>query len=181
MKTRIVLLSVLMIVAIGCEKDSSPYEEISLPEQQLSPLLNISITDYLPENSQYLKGVAVTRTIKFFEVTGTMVLDPGGTYPTLILGEGHASHMGHYTVKNTFGFYYGYPTYFGFLTAANGDEIRTVVIDSGPDPVYGIYLEYIVLGGTGRFEGITGTISMYGSMDLENLTWTLQGEGQVIY
>ena len=181
MKTRIVLLSVLMIVAIGCEKDSSPYEEISLPEPQASPLLNISITDYLPENSQYLKGTAVTRTIKFFEATGTMELDPDFGYITLITGEGHASHMGHYTVKNTICFFNGTQTFCGFLTAANGDEIHTVVMDSGPDPVYGIYLEYIVLGGTGRFEGITGTISMYGSMDFGNLTWTLQGEGQVIY
>jgi hypothetical protein len=179
MKTRIVLLSVLMIVAIGCEKDSSPYEEISLPEQQLSPLPNISIPNDLFENSQYLKGAAVTKTFKFFETTGPMVLEGGKI--TMISGEGYASHMGLYTVKNEPCVFYGFPTFCGCLTAANGDEIYTVVIDSGPDPVYGVYLEYIVLGGTGRFEGSTGTISMYGSLDFGNSTWTLQGEGQISY
>ena len=179
MKTRIVLLSVLMIVAIACEKDNSPYEEISLPEQQLSPLPNISIPDDLLENSQYLKSAVVTKTIKFFETTGTMVLEGGSI--VMIFGEGHASHLGLYTVKNIPCDFYGFSTFCGILTAANGDEIHTVVIASGPDPVYGVYLEYIVLGGTGRFEGSTGTISMYGSLDFVNSTWTLQGEGQISY
>ncbi len=38
---------------------------------------------------------------------------------------------------------------------------------------------YIVLDGTGRFEGVTGTISMFGTMDIPNLVWTLEGEGTI--
>lgn len=139
MKISTVLLSALLIFAIGCNEDISPNEEILQPELLLSPLTNYSFTGDLPEISTHLKSAAVTKTIKFFEISGTIEFGFGDCSPyinVLILGEGNATHLGRYTVLNKYctdGVNPVSPIY-GFLTAANGDEIHTQLIKSGFDP-----------------------------------------------
>lgn len=48
------------------------------------------------------------------------------------------------------------------------------------NPPYTTYAN-IILGGTGRFVGTTGYISMYGITDMILGTWSLIGEGEVTY
>ncbi len=43
------------------------------------------------------------------------------------------------------------------------------------------YYHYVIYNGTGRFEGATGDINMYGTLDFENFVWNLQGEGTITY
>ena len=139
MKTQILLFVVLLIAALGCEKTSSPNEASLDPEVLFSPFFNYTYTGDLPENQSHLKGATVTKTIKFRESSGAMEFSLGDCAPyynVRLTGEGQASIMGKYHVLNTFcsdgiG---AIGDIFGFLTAANGDEIHTQVIG-----VYALY------------------------------------------
>jgi hypothetical protein len=94
----------------------------------------------------------------------------------LVQGTGHATHLGAFTVINYL--CYEDPTITrGLLTAANGDQIHTMV--TGP-PVNGVY-NYAILGGTGRFEGATGYIDMWGDIDIIAETFDLEGLGEITY
>ncbi len=149
-------------------------------------MTNYSFTGDLPETSTHLKRAAITKTIKFFELSGTIEYDVNACGPdtkVMILGEGNATHLGRYTVLNTYCVNSdGIPVspVYGFITAANGDEIHTMLIGSSYNSDLDLfYLQYLVLDGTGRFEGVTGTISMFGTMDAQNLVWTLEGEATI--
>ena len=78
----------------------------------------------------------------------------------------------------------------GIMTAANGDELHTNI----PYPEDGsiwkengvTYYEYTIMGGTGRFEGASGTILMWGigtpdPDDPFTGTWEMEGEGTITY
>jgi len=132
----------------------------------------------------------VTKTLKFHESSGTM--GPVGTgdcitgWQYLVSGTGHATHLGAFTVQNTaccLG-----PPYFqpveslqGILTAANGDQIFTVVdhIYDGGD--LGDVYHYHILMGNGRFEGALGYIDMWGLIDYDLGIFDLQGLGEITY
>ena len=94
----------------------------------------------------------------------------------LVQGSGHASHLGAFTVINYL-CYENPGITRGLLTAANGDQIHTMV--TGP-PVDGVY-NYAILGGTGRFEEATGYIDMWGDIDLVAETFDLEGLGEITY
>ena len=89
-------------------------------------------------------------------------------------GGGIASHIGQYTLLNTACLLadgnLGEIT--GAITAANGDEINYYLPFDGleceatfPPPCIegeNATLAYIITGGTGRFEGVTGTLEIKG-------------------
>jgi hypothetical protein len=190
MKTHIACFFVLLIAAAGCEKANSSNEEIPDPELLLSPFFGYTYTGGLPENQSNLKSATVTKTIKFLETSGIMEFSEGDCAPyfnTKLTGEGQSSLMGKYSLLNTFcsdGVNPVTPIY-GFLTAANGDEIHTMVTEAGAaveNEFYELYYIYQVLGGTGRFEHIlSGEMIIYANVDFVNLTWTCEGEGTLIF
>lgn len=122
----------------------------------------------------------VTKTIKFQRSWGWFELfDDDPYYQTRIIGEGNATLIGHFTVLNTYDSYanmapMGGP-WLGFITAANGDEIHTQLVGQGPS------YHYVIIGGTGRFEGATGDIYMTGESSFIDYTWTMEGEGTITY
>jgi hypothetical protein len=188
MKTQIVLFIAFVIVAMACDKATSSNEEILDPELLFSPFFNYSYDGDLPEHQSNLKSATVTKTIKFQETSGIMVFDPdgdcGGDLVNVKLsGVGRSSLMGKYHVLNTFCSEGVDPVnpIFGFLTAANGDEIHTMVIKAGvaeDNDNYESYYIYKVLDGTGRFEHIvSGEMLIYVNADFGTLTWTCEGEG----
>jgi hypothetical protein len=84
------------------------------------------------------------------------------------MGEGQATHLGHYTVVGRDGLlnpvtgaWTGHYTWI----AANGDEVSTfatgqlVVLPNGDD---GWVADYTIEGGTGRFAGATGSFHQVG-------------------
>ena len=190
MKTQIVLFFVLLIAAMGCDKTTSLNAETLDPELLFSPFINYSYTGDLPENQNNLKSAMVSKTIKFQEVSGIFEFQEGDCAPYLnarLIGEGQSSLMGHYRVLNTFctdGVNPVTPIN-GFLTAANGDEIHTMVIEAGPtvdNDKYESYYIYTVLEGTGRFENIvSGEMVLYVNASFETLTWTCEGEGTLVF
>jgi hypothetical protein len=178
MKTHQFLFLALVVFLAACQEDV---------------LFNDSSPDGESKNTGGIKSKApsapVTMTIRFIKSSGTMAFvypsdDCPGNMKFLITGEGVASHLGHFAVENRAcmslsGIFLSPIT--GTLTSANGDQIFTMVLNNyiGSDGLE--YYEYTVLNGTGRFEGVTGHIIMYGETDMLNMTWDLKGEGTITY
>jgi hypothetical protein len=104
----------------------------------------------------------------------------------VIEGSGIATHLGLYTVRNLacIDQYGGYasPVY-GFITAACGSEIHTMMDSAYPDeenpPNW--YYHYTIIGGTKKYQGASGYFLMYGFIDDMTGTWSLTGEGRITY
>ena len=178
-----------MILSYGCS-ESNPIADtndaISLQEKALvTPLLmDVSNRDFKSSNAK-----AVTRTIKFQRSSGYFDF----VYPStecspyvqvLIVGTGNATFLGNFEVLNKYCFDGEEPVgpIYGFLTAANGDEIHTQMIAATELPAPEISnFDYIILGGTGRFEDASGTIHMYGTIDRVNFIFYLEGEGEITF
>ena len=146
------------------------------------------------DGNMLLKKHPVTKTIKFMNSSGTIDViysEENECFPayalSLINGDGNATHLGHFTVVNTYCVdFEGHPasSISGLLTAANGDQIFTQIAD----PSTGIYpgdnglmfFEYEIIGGNGRFDGADGDILMWGTIN-EDMTWELEGEGTITY
>ncbi len=102
----------------------------------------------------------------------------------LIDGQGNATHLGLFTVLIT------YCTDFaltheitGTMTAANGDELYFYSVGFGVDDE-GEWTDYIYDGGTGRFEYVTGELTMYGVSVFTSQTtgvYTNYGSGTLTY
>ena len=102
----------------------------------------------------------------------------------LIIGKGNATFLGNFDVLNKYCFDGEQPVgpIYGFLTAANGDQIFTQMIGAIEVPAPEIsYFDYIILGGTGRFEGASGAIQMFGTIDRVNSLFNLEGEGEITF
>ena len=188
MKTKllsIALIGLFTLIMVNCSKDNTVKSEAQ-QEMIQSPLANYKFTGYPPGTMFRKSGKAVTKTIKFFEITGPFKFDftVDGCAPSPYLtlnGEGNASHIGHYTVENH-GCYDGESPMLGTLTAANGDEIYTYVASAVQDENTGIWnYHFVVYDGTGQFVGVYGDIYLLGTIDFENWTWTMYGEGEITY
>jgi len=186
MKKQIVLFFVLLIASMGCEKANLSSEKALDPELLFAPFFNYSYTGDLPETQSALKSATVTKTIKFWDASGIMEISLGDCTPNYnvrLIGEGRSSLMGKYKVLNTFCFDGENPVgdVFGYITAANGDEIHTMIIEAGEavdNDIYESYYIYDVLGGTGRFEHlVSGRMIIYVNNDFENYTSNFAGEG----
>lgn len=99
-------------------------------------------------------------------------------------GSGNATHLG----KITFQHIYccneqGWPLFYveGFVEAANGDKIFTMVIEEWTDENGLQHQHSEIIGGTGRFEDCTGELNMVVSIDWENFTFTGSGSGTISY
>ena len=172
MKNYSLILIGVLLFAFSCTKES------------VSPDLD-SGDDVLKKADVAKK---VTKTLKFHESSGILLYFADPPVPCevcdiceygsmlLVQGTGHATHLGAFTVINYL-CYEDPTTTRGLITAANGDQIHTMV--TGP-PVNGVY-NYAILGGTGRFEGATGYIDMWGDIDIITETFDLEGLGEITY
>nr|WP_319509910.1 hypothetical protein [uncultured Draconibacterium sp.] len=165
-------LCIFLIVLFGVFACDAPFEEE--PEMDLK------------------SGKMVERNIKFQRASGVMevVINPDACedkgLQMIITGGGNATFLGNFTV-------YNYlcidadanpvSPIFGELTAANGDMIYTWVITEPWIDEDGMHYLYEIREGmcTGRFEGATGYIDMYGVIDHETMTWDLKGEGLITF
>lgn len=180
MKTQVLLLSVLFLIAISCSKDNA--------------VTTVEKDAVILEKSQ-----TVTKHLSFKKSWGTYLVTYGEEnecFPvyaqSVVEGQGNATHLGNFMVRNEYCVdFEGNPatSIYGWLTHANGkDVIHTMVEDPANDTYIGPdglqYLEYIIIGGEGRFEGAEGDILMYGTLTPETPfsgTWYLEGEGTITY
>ena len=195
MKTQILLWLGLVILVLSCSNDNlseeiSKKEMTNLQEKALStPLTNDVFTVDQKDNWKSSNGKAVTRTIKFHRSSGIFDFVAPSTecspfIQVLIVGDGNATFLGNFKIINKYCFDGEQPVgpIYGFLTAANGDEIFTQMIGAVevPSPEISNF-DYIILGGTGRFEDATGFIQMYGTIDRINFVFNLEGEGEITF
>lgn len=195
MKTQILLWLGLVILVLSCSNDNlseeiSKKEMTDLQEKALStPLTNDVFTVDQKDNWKSSNGKAVTRTIKFHRSSGIFDFVAPSTecspfIQVLIVGDGNATFLGNFKIINKYCFDGEQPVgpIYGFLTAANGDEIFTQMIGAVevPSPEISNF-DYIILGGTGRFEDATGFIQMYGTIDRINFVFNLEGEGEITF
>jgi len=87
----------------------------------------------------------------------TVGFDPvNGIVYTHLAGEGEATHLGHFAVIADVAVYLASGVLGTWtLTAANGDMLFLTMRGGGIDPTHG-FGTFIIVGGTGRFQGATG-------------------------
>lgn len=159
-------LFVVLLFLFGCTKESVSPETTS--------------------GDDYLKGAKVKiKTLKIHDSSGDMNVVPYDYCDNgllIIEGTGHATLLGAFTVRNTTCYGSG-DLINGVLHAANGDSICTIGWPTVKDgvPIY----HYEIENGSGRFEGATGFIDMWGSILFNPNTGTgtfeLEGLGQIEY
>jgi hypothetical protein len=192
----------VLFLAYSCQNDTLEgvnalsYDEDVVLEQSIMAFKHYIADDVAIPVAKRSNGKSVTKTIVFHNSSGTGSLDPnpgdcGGISPPLqfkIEGGGTATHLGLYTVVNQACFDLGsmaiIPPLLGFITAANGNEVHTEMgmpypdVDNPPN----FYFPYTIIGGTGRFDGATGHIDMYGTVnDQPPFDWNLSGVGEITY
>jgi hypothetical protein len=152
MKTKFLFLMLFSaILFIGCSTDTQ------------EDFLYDSSSSELSVNS--LKAKVVTRPFKFKASGDWFIIEStecNGLIPYTIKGNGNATHMG---LMDVDGRICSYPPDLHFLTvkftAANGDELNweSVEVFFNEDGLYagGVFN---CLGGTGRFENATGSITV---------------------
>jgi hypothetical protein len=181
------LLTVLVLL-LGCNQDSFQ-EDIVMPTDQeiiLSPLVSYHADAAL--HKSYTGGEAVARPFKV-RASGIMEIGPnpevcGPYFEVLISGNGVGTHLGNYSVTNTYCTDGVDPVspITGIATAANGDQIFVLVTDIWDNEEDGDrYISYIITGGTGIFTDATGNYILHGLVDYEELVWDLEGEGTISY
>ena len=165
------LLILALVFTFSCNDESSISENV-IPDEMMA-------------------ASGHSKTIKFREASGIMEYfknagyckDFGGGTLVMITGTGKASSLGNFSVVNTVcqdkdG--NAISPLYGTLTMKNGSEINTILTGIAPDPddpsINHYY--YTVLGGSGRFDKLTGgSITMFGVVDYVNNVWNLEGEG----
>ena len=108
-----------------------------------------------------------------------------GTLHNLV-GTGHATHLGRFTLTSSFDVTPGVPptaTALGTATwtAANGDEIFTAVTGLGivTFPTVTTTETHEVTGGTGRFADVSGTIIVQRVINLQTLASSAEISGTI--
>jgi hypothetical protein len=137
-------------------------------------------------------GQMVERTIKFHRASGTMNVElnaeacPETEHQMIITGGGNATFLGNFTVLNTVCVNLqgeAVSPILGELTAANGDMLYSIVTTPPWEENGMVYYLYNIRSElcTGRFEGATGFIIMYGVIDHVAMTWDLKGIGRITF
>lgn len=207
MKNRSLIMLVLFVFLIACNKDDESQKEFTAATEDIvqtemtHPLINYVAPD-LPVINSRSNGNRVTRTIKVFSSKGTNWIEgpsdcPTGSVRIMIQGEGIVSHLGRTTGYGTFCVdEFGNPTTELTITevAANGDELYSspIFVGVGDDPPhnpdhadYPYHEDYIYVDGTGRFVGVTGEVTLFGEVVLPTLeepgSYDFWGEGTITY
>lgn len=195
------MLVMLFFFLSSCQNDQireelMPEDEYLISAKEIfAPLISYQVDPAAFISSNLRRGDLVERPIKFRSAgTLTFILDSeicgDDEYTqinqTLIEGEGFGSHMGNISVHLSYCWHYvtngmeldSYVT--GKVVASNGDEIYVVLTGSGTDE-NGYFQNYQILDGTGRFTAVTGSYTLYGTIDYVNGIFQHEGEGTIWY
>jgi hypothetical protein len=147
-------------LSTGCAGSSSPTAPTGTTSATISPIGNISASNVAIGRAQSSRAAAL---VPFKGSLEGEYGQPSGAFPIFhesIRGDGQATYLGRYalaidetvnlltaTAVGTFAF-----------TAANGDTVTgTFTGQAQPGPLVSITEEATITGGTGRFEGATGS------------------------
>lgn len=160
-------------------------------ERYLTPLVNYDVQTCFPDfQFPLIIRNENTKTLKLRSAGTTVLLFPPNNncnpneVEVVLNGEGHATHLGLFTFFASYCSLDGInpvSPILGVQTAANGDELYSVLVGAGEDPELGYYQDWVFYGGSGRFEDATGEIRLYAIVDFINLTWSNHGVGTITY
>jgi hypothetical protein len=167
----------IFFLALTCIFMTSCNEDLFTEDLDSQSKLNL-----LEKSDQFLNGKAVTKTFKIHRWVGTIVFD---NEQIIMEGTGNASFLGKFV---SLGKYeeIGVPeTMKGKIWGANGDGIDLIYDFNFNPPVIqdvdNAKAYYKIVGGTGRFSGVTGTIVMHGYLSLDTGNYDMEGEGEITY
>ncbi|MEO6445959.1 MAG: hypothetical protein ABIZ91_03840 [Gemmatimonadaceae bacterium] len=165
MRTLQATVALATLIAAGCSSDG---------------VVGLQPDAALQAKSVHMVPFKANQSAEALPTTG--VVCPAGSLPTKASPTGTGTHIGKYTGVSIACFAFTGPTTFDFVTgtnnvvAANGDELwftldpvarghgAVVFGPNGPSLTWSA--EYDVTGGTGRFAGATGHVTVTGSRDL---------------
>jgi len=189
MKLKLLSCIGISLFLLSCDQDTT---QTDLIDQQADLVDQKLIATLFKEGDHWntsayniaQKKHAVTKKFKV-RASGTMAMildspDCDGYVQVINQGEGNASHLGRFNVTVSYCGDGEAPVspIFAVQTAANGDQLFSVVV--GSDPSVGS-LDFLYYGGTGRFDGASGFITLFFTFDYPNQTWSNYGEGTLIY
>lgn len=136
----------------------------------------------------------LTKSIEFKRSTGTFDILPNMGFcdvipapmQMVVEGSGIATHLGLFDVLNLACMdgdaNFMSPVY-GFITAACGSEIHTMMGYPYPDVENppNLFYPYTIIGGTEKYKDASGSFLMYGYTDPETGLWSFTGEGEITY
>lgn len=184
MKTLISFFVIMMVMLFACNKEFNDEEPLTLKKANVP----------VPMKADFCAVPDMTSTMLLIPIPGLDPADPKNYMPSKMFVSGNATHMGEVITEKSicevteFTFLMGTdgdgnPAPFlmqkgtGVMTAANGDyyQINWWVKTSLPGWTY--IGEVEMYGGTGKFEGMTGTVTMIGAVDKVAGTncWTADG------
>ena len=105
------------------------------------------------------------------KVSGHLTFTPSGGFAIAETGIG--THLGRFTLVGETD---ANGIFWFTLTVASGDQVFGVLADAAPDLAW---VELVVSGGTGRFEGATGNITGIVTMNWLTLNYTAVGSGSI--
>ena len=146
---------------------------------------SIFVKSKASEDATHQKSENATRVEKIFKVrtTGTineMTCDfDENLGKRVVEGTGQATHLGRFSLNLSYCFNEFGPVEYIYATqtAANGDEVHSVVVGANPAQQS---LDFAIIGGTGRFDGATGKITLFFEYPSPD-TFSNYGEGTLVY
>jgi hypothetical protein len=184
MKTLIYLFVVVMLLFAGCAKDDMFTSNMKTPSPELKRA-NVPVpmkTDLCavpdPTSSPILKPKP-----------GLDPNDPNSYIPSVMIISGTGTHLGKIDSEKSYyrievfsltmvnGVLHAYQAGDGFLAGSNGDGFNYTWWAKTSMTTLEYFGETILVGGTGKFEGCSGTTIMAGKVDQLNGTncWTADG------
>ncbi len=177
MLQRILLLMIFGIFFFGCSED------LTFSDNEME-------IEKLGTENPHLNGKAVTKPFKVmasgYAVPDFTTSECGDYVLFKAKGDGHANHLGKFDVFLAYcldlSTFQVVSPIDALQTAANGDQLYSVSYTAVPVPGTTIVVhEYEYYKGTGRFEGVTGSLTLYVDFDLATGEWTAEGEGEITY
>jgi hypothetical protein len=195
MKKTIFFLALTCIFMASCNEDLSTNEIetqeknkiVENAKQSVQTIFtNYENKDVIPTPSKFENGKEVTRTFKIHRSIGEVqTLYPSDecnpNAQVIMTGAGNATFVGNFNVLIKYCVDINQtPTSLitADMTAANGDIIYTLMIGSEyKDAVF--YSYYTIIGGTGKFTGAYGDITLYGLFD--GTHFDVEGGGSITF
>ena len=125
------------------------------------------VKDFTNDVNLDLKKAKVSIPFKGSFCTNPQAPDPSKPYGFALI-TGTATHFGEFITEKSYMYYTGQTQVSGVMTAANGDGITWVhdlILTPNPDGTVTVTGIVTVTGGTGRFEGISGTFNPIGKFN----------------
>ncbi|NER11299.1 hypothetical protein SAMN06265375_103346 [Muriicola jejuensis] len=188
MKLNIFITLILAGLLSSCDTQSTTDETVDQQALLNSREIVSSLFKYTKEsnpNSVYKNSNAMSVEKNFkVRTTGTIRMEAcdfgEGFGRSTIEGVGNATHLGRFTITLSYCFNEQGPVEYIYATqtAANGDQVYSVVVGNNPEVQS---IDFMIYDGTGRFENATGFITLFFEFDYENGTFSNHGEGTLTY